>query len=289
MIKVLITNIKDNYAPLLLDLPSTRMFLAINLGGVGIERPAKEIHCNEDGENGIKVKLFGDTDFDNRIVSVLHDRCLSSANTISETIAFMPPMARQSFESDVMENGVGSYGDLIEKIRQHRLQEITERFYCPLTVTLYDRNEYGDIDDSDPQELDGRYAAGFEDEIRTALANYSARDEVNMVEYFDGSNTAQAKLKSLLWGVENIRGELYGVITARLSEQLTDSEKSEVVEYLHGQNADGWGEGFEQQNIDADGGVMNVSFWNGSDDYFIKDQEEFDEYLDQQQNGGIQL
>lgn len=288
MIKALITN--NDYPTLLLDFPSTRMFLAINLGGIGINTPANEIKCNADDENGISVKLFGDTEFDNRVISVLHDRNLSTANSISELIAFMPRPSREAFENDVMQNGIGSYDNLITKIREFCSQDITEKFFCPLTVQLFEKNEYGDFDE-EPAELDGRFAAEYEDDIRGKLNSYTARDDENMAEYFDGSNSAQAKIKSLFWDVKNVRGELYGEITAKLSEPLTESEKSELVEFITGQNSDGLGEGFEQQEIKMDEGSMFVSFWNSGDGYFVKDQDEFDEYIEQKGSigfGGIE-
>ena len=52
---------------------------------------------------------------------------------------------------------------------------------------------------------------------------------------------------------------------------------------------DGWGEGFEQHSIDADGNEMYVSFWHPGDDYFIYDQEEFDIHLESGHSmGGIE-
>lgn len=284
MIKALITN-KDR-PPLLLDLPSTRMLLAVNLGGIGIAAPAGEIKCSADDENGISVKLFGDTEFDRRVISVLHDKSLSAVNRISELIAFMPRSSREAFEDDVMKNGIDNWEDLIAKYREYRSQDITEKFYCPLTVRLFGADEYGDTEE-EPTELDGRFAAQYEDEIRGRLNSYMPNDENNMAEYFDGSNVAQAKIKSLFWDVKNVRGELYGEITAKLSEPLTKSEKAELVDFITGQNSDGLGEGFEQQEIKTSEGSMFVSFWSSGHGYFVKSREEFDEYIGQKENIGF--
>lgn len=218
---------------------------------------------------------------------MLYDRNLATANTVSELIATMPRSAKQALEADVMKSGIESYTDLIGKIKEHKSQETTVKFFCPLTVQLYEYNEYGEIDEYSSSELDGRFAAQYEDEIKAAIAKYSERDERNMAEYFDGSNGATAKLKSMQWGVESYGRELYGVVTVKLSEPLTDDEKAEVVDFVCGQNSDGWGEGFEQREMNIDEGQMFVSFWNSSDDYFIKDDDEFGEYLSQHNGIGF--
>ena len=42
------------------------------------------------------------------------------------------------------------------------------KYYCPLKVLVYEENEYGDIDESDSYELDGRFADSYEYEIHRA-------------------------------------------------------------------------------------------------------------------------
>lgn len=66
MIKALIQNGDDR--TLLLTLPSARMKLAGSLTYLGINKPASEISCLADEENGISVKLFGDDAVDNKII-----------------------------------------------------------------------------------------------------------------------------------------------------------------------------------------------------------------------------
>jgi hypothetical protein len=40
-----------------------------------------------------------------------------------------------------------------------------KRFYFPLTVTLYESDDYGNLDWNSPCEFDGRYANGYQSEI----------------------------------------------------------------------------------------------------------------------------
>lgn len=287
MIKALIQNGDDK--TLLLNLPSARMKLAGSLTYLGINKPASEISCLADDENGISIKLFGDDAVDNKIISAVKtDTTLATLNTACDLIDSLPFSARIDLSGEIYQYGITSIQDLFGKIKACIPKDCTETFYCPLTVNLYERNRYGDIID-EPDELDGRYAARYEDEVKAAIDHENSRDDINMAEYFDGSNGAQSKLKSMHWGVQNVRGELFGCIRVELTEPLTESEKDELIEFISGQNSDGWGEGFEQHGIDADGNEMYVSFWHPGDDYFIYDQEEFDNHLESGHSmGGIE-
>ena len=58
-----------------------------------------------------------------------------------------------------------------------------------------------------------------------------------------------------------IRGdELMGCTTVKLREPLTEPEMKDLQDYLRGQFSDGWGESFEQQEIQTSDGVLYVHF-----------------------------
>lgn len=78
------------------------------------------------------------------------------------------------------------------------------------------------------------------------------------------------------------RGRLFGKIECSLKEPLTDAETEILKEWIIGQNADGYGEHFEQQPIDTEDGDLYVSFWNSGDDYSIMTHDELDEYIEDQ-------
>ena len=63
-----------------------------------------------------------------------------------------------------------------------------------------------------------------------------------------------------------------GCTTVVLKEPLADEEMEDLQDYLHGQFSDGWGEGFEQQEIQTDDGVLYVHFGEAEPFYFEVEQ-----------------
>jgi len=167
------------------------------------------------------------------------------------------------------------------------LAVLHERYYCPLSLSVYDRNEYGDLED-EAYGLSGTGAVQYEDQIRELLKkehSYKGCDPETMASYQDDH-----KILAVEWDVEEIRGTLYGCIHVDLAAPLTVSEQAELKEWLTGQNSDGFGEGLEQREIELDDGEAYVHFWN-PDKYFIKNGTEFRQYLnhDNQSMGGQTL
>ena len=148
-----------------------------------------------------------------------------------------------------------------------------KKFYFPLTVSVYEKNE-DDYWCDEAVEYDGAYADDYRSKIERRFDGYNDDD---MADYFNESDskTAKAKLQSMIWGFESVNGCLYGKVSVTLSEELTSEEVEAVKDYICGQNSDGLGEGFEQQEIRTDDGEIYVSFWHRGDDYWIYDEDEF--------------
>ena len=73
-----------------------------------------------------------------------------------------------------------------------------------------------------------------------------------------------------------------GCTTVVLKEPLADEEMEDLQDYLHGQFSDGWGEGFEQQEIQTDDGVLYVHFREAEPFYFEVEQMQPAEPLKEQ-------
>ena len=50
---------------------------------------------------------------------------------------------------------------------------------------------------------------------------------------------------------------------------------------------DGWGEGFEQQDIETPNGEINVHFWDSGDDYFMLTEQEFEARMNGQTQADV--
>ena len=107
--------------------------------------------------------------------------------------------------------------------------------------------------------LDGTDLAWYESAIREELNRYG---EDELMQYFSGSASIQEKVKSAVVTIENQEGTLYGCTKLELNEFLNTEELKELGDYITGQYSDGWGEGFEQQDIQVEEGILNVHFWH---------------------------
>ena len=130
----------------------------------------------------------------------------------------------------------------------HLLTELTGNLYSEESEweeEWSESDEYG-------MPLDGTELADYEEVTREELERYGEDD---LMQYFNGSESIQGKIQSAVVTIENKDGILYGCTKLELNELLSQEELQEFTEYITGQYSDGWGEGFEQRDIEVDGGI----------------------------------
>jgi len=150
------------------------------------------------------------------------------------------------------------------------------KFYCPLTAETY-----AEMDEEERQfASEGEYVdpEAYEDYIREKIVEYNhLDDERGLATYLDN------ELKDKVWSINadvEMRGDtLYGVFIIEVREDLSPQELEKLREYCSGQASDGWGEGFEQREIDTPDGEIYVHFWDSGDDYFMLTEDEFEQRM----------
>ena len=143
------------------------------------------------------------------------------------------------------------------------MNELTFKLYSPLTAELLsDENEIwlGNA----PIELQGYEMTDY----AGAIAAQIVEEGANIEQYMDGEDNPYlaAHVKSIRLSVEERDGELCGCATVIVDEDLTERGWNDLQDYITGQYSDGWGEGFEQRDIQVKDGILNVHFWQ--EDHF---------------------
>ena len=151
------------------------------------------------------------------------------------------------------------------------MENLTFKLYSPLTAEfLPDGSEFWQEDEL--VELSGYelsdYAAAIYEQIE--------REGDHLEQYLDDENDPYlaAHVKSIRISVEEHGGELCGCATVVVDEDLTERGWNDLQGYLSGQYSDGWGEGFEQRDIQVEGGNLNVHFWQEEHFAFTVEQVE---------------
>ncbi len=153
------------------------------------------------------------------------------------------------------------------------------KLYMKLTGDYFSRYEWGDLT-NEPDSLDGKTLAQYQGDIQKKMDHYRKGDpERGLMEYYDEPGKLGDKVQKAEFDVEFRKGQLWGVARCQILGELTPRETEGLIEFISGQASDGWGEGFEQQDIQLDGGdVLNVHLWSGGDWTIMTEEERFGDH-----------
>ena len=162
----------------------------------------------------------------------------------------------------------GEFADLLEK---NGIPCETFCLYSSLAGMMYQDGE-------EQETLYRSELADYEEQIQKAILKERHVEEEprGLIHYFDGNRQVAAKVISAFPRVQNIRGELFGVLECSICQPLTQNEIYELKNFWDGQMSDGWGEGFEQRPIYTQEGELYVSFWTQERHWGVMTEEELD-------------
>lgn len=265
-------------------LPATRRQIDGALANVGMmDTWLYQLNVNE--SNNINVTLQPEDDFDKALSQFSDGVSLSRIHALYDLLNNMSYNSRCEAEKKIVSGEADSFDKIYETVSEGIDKPTSVNFFFPLQVSVISKNRWGEIDDFEPAVYDGEFASQYREDIKQTFLSYTSYDDENMAEYYRNHNGVSSKLLNAYWGFEQRGSALYGKVTAQVSEPFTEDEETAFKDWIRGQNSDGIGEGFEQQDIEPEGrhssAILNVHFWNPDDDYFIDNDEEFAERMNQ--------
>ena len=169
------------------------------------------------------------------------------------------------------------------------------KFYSPLTADFFpnDTEDLGD-DYSEYEGIPytGKELTGYRDVIRNAIYEDVKDFYGDLMRYYHEDDSVRNKVVTAVPSVEVHGNKLCGCLTVELKEPLLDDEQTVLCNYISGQYSDGWGEGFEQREIDVGDGKLYVHFWQDHDFELkrdVPDMTEFNKLLNRPKKPKMQL
>ena len=169
------------------------------------------------------------------------------------------------------------------------------KFYSPLTADFFPNEpDYEDefYDEYEGYPMDGhdllQYADAVDEAVKKDIADFNG----DLMQYYHEDDSVRRKVVRAVPNVDEVNGELVGSLWVDTDAPLTAEEQAVFCAYISGQYSDGWGEGFEQREIDVGNGKLYVHFWQDHDFELkrdVPDMTEFNKLLNRPKKPKMQL
>ena len=169
------------------------------------------------------------------------------------------------------------------------------KFYSPLTAEFFPNEPDWENESYNEYEgcpLDGhdllQYADAVDEAVKKDIADFNG----DLMQYYREDDSVRRKVVRAVPTVDEVNGELVGSLWVDTDAPLTAEEQAVFCAYVSGQYSDGWGEGFEQREIDVGDGKLYVHFWQDHDFELkrdVPDMTEFKKLLNRPKKPKMQL
>lgn len=155
------------------------------------------------------------------------------------------------------------------------------KLYMPMTVTSYERDDWGTVMDEEVQ-LSQKEAVACAGVIMEALQNDRLPKEATrgLMTYYNRNDSVDQKVLSYMFSAEVRDGKLWGVAECLVQGELTPEELSLLKEDITGQASDGFGEGFEQRELHWNDREIYAHLWSSEEDWLLQTERELFESMD---------
>lgn len=150
----------------------------------------------------------------------------------------------------------------------------TIRLWNPLFPQVYLRDESGNIA-AEPTAFSSSRIIQYQKEIEAVIQQQRLPDEEErgLAIYLDEGRLNEAVCR-ISPSVEAYAGQLWGVTEVQTYRELTETEQTEVADWLSEQFYDGWGGILEQCPIMTREGELYLSFWSSDYRSFVREESE---------------
>lgn len=262
-----------------IELPKSRYQLAYELVVTGMRFPSTSIKLFDDKGN-TEVQVYSDNELGQHLCFLLTtDDTIATAAKAAYLLEKADPSIKEGIAQKLLSDSYPSAEELINDIHEQTYNAGPYKlvFLFPITGQIMEYEDEEPFEASDETIYEYRY------EIADAVQAEQNRDWENLASFFQGDAALKAKLVAADWSVEELDEDtVLGKCTLHLREQITAEEKESLRDWVWGQNSGGAFECLEDNPIEIGGSQLSISLWNDSDDYFVLDRTELDEYLQQQ-------
>ena len=262
-----------------IELPKTRYQLAYELVITGMRLPSTSIKLFDD-KGKTEVQVYSNDELGQHLCSLLtSDDTIATAAKAAYLLETADPSFKEEIAQKLLSDGYSSAAELMEDIQEQTYNAGPYKlvFFFPITGQIMG------YEDEEPFEASDETIYNYSNEINDAIQSQQNRDWESIASFFNGDAALKAKLVAADWAVEELDEDtVLGKCTLHLRDQITAEEKESLRDWVWGQNSDGAFECLEDDPIEIGDSQLSISLWNDSDDYFVLDRTELDEYLQQQ-------